>query len=122
MGTEFQLSGRLPKAERNGLDAHAEEFLDVAAPASLIGIVRIDRKFRKVDDDTEEVSAMAKISHIEIVGDEVEADRLAEYMTALADSRSGDTPLPVVVEGEVDFDAPLNEGFAELDDSFGAEK
>lgn len=124
MAKAFQLSGRLPKTERNGLDAHEEEFLHPDAPAPMIAIALIERKHRKVDDDTDEVTALAKISHIEVV-EGTEADELAERLTEISEARTGDTPLPVVVEDEVDFDSPLvavDEDFAPLDDSFGGDR
>lgn len=125
MAKAFQLSGRLPKTERNGLDAHEEEFLHPDAPAPMIAIALIERKHRKVDDDTDEVTALAKISHIEIVSGE-ESKQLAERLREISEARSGDTPLDVdVEEGEVDFEAPLvavDDDFAPLDDSFGGDQ
>ncbi|MFD2757074.1 hypothetical protein [Gulosibacter faecalis] len=120
MSKEFQLSGRLPNSERNGLEAHARAFLDVDAPAPSIVIARIERKSRKVDDDTGDVSALAKITHIEVVEEPEELNHIEELLSALANARSGDEPLPMVVEREADLESPTD-GFAELDETFGGD-
>lgn len=123
MSNKFQLSGRTPKAELNGLAEREEEFFEVEAPEPLIGIVQIQRDQRTVKDGSDEVKVIAKLTRIEIVEGE-EARLLSDRLSALRDARSGDEPLPEVVEPDVqDFSRPLvDDGFAELDPAFGEDE
>lgn len=121
MSTQFQLSGRLPKEELNGLADHEEDFLGVDAPEPLYGVVMIQRSSRTVKDDSGEVKAVAKISHIQIAEGQA-ADELARLLQELRDARTGDTPLPDVVEPEQDFTGPLVESWVEMPAQFGIEQ
>lgn len=105
MTSNFQLSGRLPGNETNGLEEHYDTFLEQGGPTeTTIAVVEIQRKKWAHDDVTGEPSAIARITRIEVAeGDD--RKHLVQTMNRLTSERTGDTQLDIE---ETDDDAQLD--------------
>lgn len=90
---KFEMSGRLPGNETNGLASYAEVFIEPNGPEEpLIGVVQIVRDSRTRKDETGEVKALAKIKRIEIAEGE-DRTQLVHLLNRLTSERTGDAQL-----------------------------
>ncbi|VXB76351.1 hypothetical protein [Pseudoclavibacter sp. 8L] len=108
MTSNFQLSGRLPGNETNGLEEHYDTFLEQGGPTeTTIAVVEIQRKKWAHDDVTGEPSAIARITRIEVAeGDD--RKHLVQTLNRLTSARTGDAQLDLDGTEEDSDDAELD--------------
>lgn len=109
MTSNFQLSGRLPGNETNGLEEHYDTFLEQGGPTeTTIAVVEIQRKKWAHDDVTGEPSAIARITRIEVAeGDD--RKNLVQTLNRLTSARTGDAQL--------DIDEPAEDAQLDLEET-----
>jgi hypothetical protein len=102
---EITISGKLPGGDGNGLVAIAQALIDQALgnvpPKIHLAVCLVDCRKVNVDGDTHEVTPVARIRRIEVIGNPEDVEVLRNLMSRALDARTGREALPYNLEKEL---------------------